>query len=99
MQSGIERRTPGRESAVVWPKDCGRSHWEARAFKGRMPHPFLPIPAPQFQRGGQAALGVVGAALAMLVTRFPTAGRLGAWLQRQRDALTALRNEAALSGR
>jgi hypothetical protein len=42
---------------------------------------------------------VVGAALAMLVTRFPTAGRLGAWLQRQSDALTALRNEAALSGR
>jgi hypothetical protein len=49
--------------------------------------------------GQGAALGVAGAALGMMAGMFPTAGRLGAWLQRQSDALAALRNEAELSGR
>jgi hypothetical protein len=49
------------------------------------------------QEAQPPALGVVGAALFLMLWSFPTTGRVRAWVERQSDALEQARNERELT--
>jgi hypothetical protein len=43
--------------------------------------------------GNWLALGVVAVAVALMLARFPTEGRVGSWVERQTEALARMRQE------